>query len=156
MDASKSVYHAVEYLARELTAAGYTRLLESNAWKLERGGKYYLTRGGSAGLAFRVPEWDPVGLMMTASHSDRPTFKVKENGELTGAYTRLAVEKYGGMLMAPWLDRPLSIAGRVMVETESGVEARLLDIDLTDKNFWRAALQTIADQIDLFCQLVEE
>ena len=129
LDASKSVYHAVEYLARELTAAGYTRLLESNAWKLERGGKYYLTRGGSAVLAFRVPECDPVGFMMTASHSDRPTFKVKENGELTGAYTRLAVEKYGGMLMAPWLDRPLSIAGRVLVETENGIESRLVDID---------------------------
>ena len=67
--------------------------------------------------------------MMSASHSDRPTFKVKENGELVGAYTRLATEKYGGMLMAPWLDRPLSVAGRVLVETESGVQSKLVDID---------------------------
>ena len=66
---------------------------------------------------------------MSASHSDRPTFKVKENGELSGTYTRLATEKYGGMLMAPWLDRPLSIAGRVMVETEDGVRSKLIDID---------------------------
>ena len=67
--------------------------------------------------------------MMSASHSDRPTFKVKENAELSGKYTRLATEKYGGMLMGTWLDRPLSIAGRVMVETENGVESKLVDID---------------------------
>ena len=66
---------------------------------------------------------------MSASHSDRPTFKVKENGELSGTYTRLSVEKYGGMLMGTWLDRPLSLAGRVLVETPVGVESRLLDID---------------------------
>lgn len=62
-------------------------------------------------------------------HSDRPTFKVKENFELAAAYTRMAVERYGGMLISPWLDRPLSIAGRVTVETEAGVETKLLDID---------------------------
>ena len=67
--------------------------------------------------------------MLSASHSDRPTFKLKENGELTGAYTRLSVEKYGGMIIAPWLDRVLSVAGRVLVETEEGVESRLVDID---------------------------
>ena len=66
---------------------------------------------------------------MSASHADRPTFKVKENGELCGKYTRLAVERYGGMLMAPWLDRPLSIAGRVLVETETGMQTKLIDID---------------------------
>ena len=67
--------------------------------------------------------------MMSTCHTDWPTFKVKSNGELKGAYTRLAVERYGGMLMAPWLDRPLSVAGRVLVETENGVKARLLNID---------------------------
>ena len=66
---------------------------------------------------------------MSASHSDRPTFKVKENGELSGSYTRLAVERYGGMLMSTWLDRPLSVAGRVLVETESGVQTKLINID---------------------------
>ena len=80
-------------------------------------------------LAFRIPEGNTTGFLMSASHSDRPTFKVKENGELKGAYTRLAVERYGGMLIAPWLDRPLSVAGRVLVETETGVESRLVDID---------------------------
>ena len=129
LDASHSVYHAAAYLSKELENAGYTRLLENESWSIVPGGKYYLTRGGAAAIAFRVPEGTVKSFMMSASHCDRPTFKVKENAELTGTYTRLATEKYGGMLMAPWLDRPLSIAGRVMVETDNGVESRLVDID---------------------------
>ena len=129
LDASHSVYHAAAYLADELEKAGYSRLSEAHSWELVPGGKYYLVRGGTAVMAFRTPTDAPKGFLMSASHSDRPTFKVKENGELAGAYTRLAVERYGGMLIAPWMDRPLSIAGRVMVETENGVESRLVDID---------------------------
>ncbi len=129
LDASPSVFHAVANLEKELKKAGYTRLLENEKWALVPGGTYYLTRGGSAVVAFRVPDREPAGFLMTASHSDHPTFKVKENPELAGAYTRLAVERYGGMLMAPWLDRPLSIAGRVMIETENGVTAKLMNID---------------------------
>ena len=129
LDASVSVFHAVANLEEILKNAGYSRLLENEKWEIQPGGKYYLTRGGSAIAAFRVPETDPKGFMISASHSDRPTFKVKENAELAGAYTRLAVERYGGMLIAPWLDRPLSIAGRCVVETEKGVESRLVNID---------------------------
>ena len=129
LDASHSVYHAAQNIGKTLEDAGYIRLYEADKWELSAGGKYYLVRGGTAVLAFRIPQGEPAGFMMTASHSDRPTFKVKENGVLEGKYTRLATEKYGGMLMAPWLDRPLSIAGRAMVETEQGLEARLVDID---------------------------
>ena len=129
LDSAHSVYHAVDGLTKELDKAGYIRLQEQEEWDLQKGGKYYLTRGGTAVIAFRIPMSEPAGFMMSASHADRPTFKIKENGELTGAYTKLATEKYGGMLIAPWLDRPLSIAGRVMVETEDGVQSRLLDID---------------------------
>ena len=129
LDASVSVYHATAYLADILEDAGYVRLSEGKVWDLTAGGKYYLTRGGTALMAFRVPETTPKGFLMAASHSDRPTFKIKENGELKGKYTRLATEKYGGMLMAPWLDRPLSIAGRAMVETDDGVQSRLVNID---------------------------
>ena len=129
LDASPSVYHAAANVAAMLEAAGYRRLSEGDKWALEKGGKYYFTRGGSAVMAFKVPEGDPQGFLMTASHCDRPTFKVKENPELTGAYTRLAVERYGGMIMSSWLDRPLSIAGRALVETETGIESRLVSID---------------------------
>ena len=129
LDASHSVYHAAAYLADTLEKAGYCKLSEGEKWQLTAGGKYYLTRGGTAVLAFRIPETTPKGFLISASHSDRPTFKVKENPELVGAYTRLSTEKYGGMLIAPWLDRPLSVAGRVMVETPDGAESRLVDID---------------------------
>ena len=129
LDASVSVYHAAAYLENTLARSGYTRLEERGSWNLVPGGKYYLTRGGTAVLAFRIPEGTPGGFLISASHSDRPTFKVKENGELTGAYTRLAVERYGGMMCFAWLDRPLSIAGRVLVETEDGVAQKLVNID---------------------------
>ena len=129
LDGAHSVFHAVDALAKTLENAGYTRLYETDCWHLVPGGKYYLTRGGAAVMAFRVPGGKPQGFLMSASHADRPTFKVKENAELVGAYTRLAVERYGGMLISPWLDRPLSVAGRVMVETEDGIESRLVDID---------------------------
>ena len=129
LDASHSVFHAVDYLARQLEEAGYTRLSEGKGWELVPGGKYYVVRGGAAVLAFRIPQGDIRGFMMSAAHSDRPTFKVKENFESAGAYTRMLVERYGGMLIAPWLDRPLSIAGRVMVQTPQGVTSKLVDID---------------------------
>ena len=129
LDASRSVYHAADYLKNILLGEGYTQLAEGEKWTLVPGGKYFLTRGGTAVMAFRVPQQKARGFLLSASHSDRPTFKVKENAEQVSAYTRLATEKYGGMLMAPWLDRPLSIAGRVLVQTENGVESRLVDID---------------------------
>ena len=129
LDASHSVYHAAAYLADTLEKAGYCKLSEGENWVLAPGGKYYLTRGGTAVLAFRIPKDGAKGFLISASHSDRPTFKIKENPELVGAYTRLSTEKYGGMLIAPWLDRPLSVAGRVMVETPEGAQSRLVDID---------------------------
>ena len=129
LNASPSVYHAAANIENELKNAGYTRLNETEQWTLVPGGKYYLTRGGSAVLAFRIPAGEAKGFMMSASHSDRPTFKVKENGELGGIYTRLATERYGGMIISTWLDRPLSIAGRVLVETENGIESKLVNID---------------------------
>ena len=129
LDGSVSVYHAADRLCRLLQENGYQRLQERDSWALVPGGKYYLCRGGSAVVAFRIPLGSPRGFLMSASHSDRPTFKLKENGELAGAYTRLAVERYGGMLMHTWLDRPLSLAGRVLVETQDGVQSRLVNLD---------------------------
>ena len=129
LDGSHSVFHAVALLEKQMQEAGYVQLHEQDHWNLQSGGKYYLIRGGSALMAFRIPEGTPKGFLMSAGHTDRPTFKVKENPVLSGAYSRLAVERYGGMLIAPWLDRPLSVAGRAVVETEKGVESRLVDID---------------------------
>ena len=129
LNAAHSSFHAVAYIAELLQENGYTALSETAQWDLVPGGKYYLTRSGTAIIAFRIPSEAPTGFMLSASHSDRPCFKVKENAELSGAYTRLAVERYGGQLLFTWTDRPLSIAGRVLVETENGLESRLIDID---------------------------
>ena len=129
LDKARSAYHAAALIKEELEQAGYCRLQEADTWQLKAGGKYYLMRNDSAVVAFRVPEGTLKGFLITASHTDRPCFKVKENAVLNGQYTRLAVERYGGMLMAPWLDRPLSVAGRVLVETENGIQTRLVDID---------------------------
>jgi aspartyl aminopeptidase len=129
LNKAHSFYHTAATVADWLDQAGYTRLSESADWALAPGGKYYICRGGSSILAFRIPEGTPAGFMMSASHLDHPTFRVKRNGELTGTYTRIATEKYGGLMVFPWLDRPLSIAGRVMVDTEDGLQSRLVDID---------------------------
>lgn len=177
LDSSVSAYHATANLTAQLEQAGYTRLYEHEAWDLERGGKYFLIRGGTTILAFRIPTVEPHGFMMSACHTDRPTFKLKENCELRGIYTRLATEPYGGMIMSSWMDRPLSIAGRVMVETEDGVEGRLINIDqdllmmpnvaihmnrsVNDGYKWNPAVDTVpllggSDDADKFWPLVEK
>lgn len=129
LDASHSHCHTLAYLRDMLEGEGYVLLPERAEWELTPGGKYYAQRGGAALAAFRLPEEPAIGFLMSASHCDRPCFQVKENFELNGAYLRLAVERYGGQILHTWLDRPLSIAGRVTVETETGVESRLVDID---------------------------
>lgn len=129
LNTSHSAYHAQANLVSALVENGYSELKESEDWSIVPGGKYYVRRGNATVLCFRIPSKTPKGFMMCACHTDRPTFKVKENGELQGNYTRLGVERYGSPLLFPWPDRPLSIAGRVMVETENGAETRLVDID---------------------------
>ncbi len=129
LDASHSVYHAQNAIVEQLNQAGYSPLEEQNVWTLTPGGKYYVTRGGTAVIAFRIPQGNPTGFVMSASHCDRPCFKLKENYELSGTYLRAAVERYGGMILSTWLDRPLSLAGRVAVDTGDGIETRLVDID---------------------------
>ena len=131
IDQSPSPFHAVDTLAKTLSAAGYTRLSESSPWHLAPGGKYFVTRNGSSLLAFRIPRADFTGFLFSASHSDAPTFRVKENAEMEGpdGYLRLNTEGYGGMLCAPWLDRPLTVAGRALVQKDDTIETRLVYVD---------------------------
>ena len=127
--ACPTAFQAAAHTVALLEAEGYRPLRETEEWMLEPGGRYYVTRNGSSLIAFRLPKGRPVGFMMTAAHGDSPTFKIKENAELTGENeTRLSVEGYGGMLCASWMDRPLSVAGRAMVRTENGVAMRLIDL----------------------------
>ena len=107
------MFHVVENMRRELLGRGYGQLLESEPWELKAGGKYFVIRNGSSLISFRIPREDYKGFQIMASHCDSPTFKIKENPQMEaeGAYVRLNVEKYGGALLAPWFDRPLSVAG---------------------------------------------
>ena len=77
LDTSVSAYHATANLVNMLSAAGYTRLYEHESWNLERGKNYYMVRGGTTLIAFRIPQVNPTGFMMSACHTDRPTFKLK-------------------------------------------------------------------------------
>ena len=126
--ASPTAYHACAHTADVLKNNGYTELFEADKWQIETGRGYFVRRNGSSLIAFRARE-TAKGFMIAASHCDSPCFKVKENAELADSnYLRLSVERYGGMLCSTWLDRPLSVAGRVIVRTESGVESRLFNI----------------------------
>lgn len=131
LDNSPSSFHAVANMEKELEQAGCIRLLEGQKWNLEPGKGYYVSRNGSALIAFRIPRADFAGFQIMASHSDSPVFKVKNNAELEvdKKFVKLNVEKYGGMLCAPWLDRPLSVAGRIVVRTPEGVASRLVNVD---------------------------
>ena len=128
IDNSPGSFHAVKNLSDMLVSAGYTRLGEDEEWKLEEGKGYFVARNGSSVIAFRYKKDFP-GFGISASHSDSPCFKIKEKGELTGEFVRLSTEKYGGMIMSTWLDRPLSVAGRAVVKTDKGIETRLVHID---------------------------
>lgn len=132
---SPSPFHAVRLMEQELAAAGYEKLYEEETWDLQPGRTYMVSRNGSSLIAFALPEHFPSqgerGFLITASHSDSPSFKIKEHPELRSEnyYIKLNVEKYGGMLMAPWFDRPLSAAGRILAGNGSRIETRLVNID---------------------------
>ena len=125
--AAHSQYHAVALQCEQLEKAGYHRLTEAQPWLLENGQGYYVTRNDSSLIAFRLPNRQAKRFMMTASHSDSPTLKLKDVPDLqaVNGVKRLNVEGYGSALLHPWFDRPLGVAGRVAVRTEQGVEMRL-------------------------------
>ena len=131
LDQSPNAFFAVKNMCDILEQAGMVRLYEGEPWDLEAGKGYYVTRNDSALIAFRIPKADYTGFQIMASHCDSPVFKIKTNTEITvdRHYLNLNVQKYGGMLCSPWLDRPLSVAGRVVLRTEEGIETRLVNID---------------------------
>lgn len=128
---SPTCYHVIYNLRRTLMGAGYTELSEGNHWSLTEGEKYFVTRNESSIIAFRVSRKDFTGYQIAASHSDSPSFKVKENPEIgvENTYVKLNVEKYGGMLCAPWFDRPLSIAGKLMLRKGNRFISKLVNVD---------------------------
>ncbi len=130
ISSSPTMFHAVENISRTLLNAGFTQLNEWENWKIEKGGSYFVTRNGSSIIAFRVGSGDPQGFNIYSAHSDSPMFKLKPNAEMLTAehYIRLNTERYGGMIMPSWLDRPLSIAGRVAVSSRDGIKTALVNL----------------------------
>ena len=126
--ASPTSFQSAAHSASLLSAAGFTELCEADDWQLEAGKGYFVTRNASSLIAFRIPAAPLKSYMITAAHNDSPCLKIKENTTLAGEqYIRLSTEKYGGLICSTWLDRPLSIAGRITVRTESGIATRLVD-----------------------------
>lgn len=119
-----TAFHAAAFLRQRLEAEGYRNAEEA---PLRPGERYYWPVHASSLIAFRLPEASPEGLIISASHGDSPSFRVRDLPELRGKYLRLSVERYGGMLQDSWLDRPLSAAGRILVRTPQGLESRLVD-----------------------------
>lgn len=123
-----SAYHTVSTLKCELENAGFIEIFENRRERLTPGKSYFVTRNGSSLIAFKLPKKVFNGFMIAASHSDSPSFEIKEPAELhSDGYVKLSTEKYGGMLCSTWLDKPLSVAGRVAVSTDEGVRVRLVD-----------------------------
>ena len=129
---SPTACHAAQNAALRLEDEGYTELFEGDRWEIRGGNKYFVRRGFSSLIAFKVPEDEFSSFMISASHSDSPAFKIKENAELPekGGAVRLSAERYGGMLAQTWMDRPLSAAGRAVVRSAEGAEVRLFDLGI--------------------------
>lgn len=129
---SPTAFHAVAAIEKRLKEQGFTELLETEDWKVVPEGKYYIVRNMSSIIAVKTGKMQgKISLQMAASHSDSPSFKVKEHATLEafGKYAKLNTEGYGGMLCAPWMDRPLSVAGRVVVKNGGEFEQKLVQID---------------------------
>lgn len=134
LDKSTCNFTAVRCMREELDKSGFKRLDERDEWHLERGGKYYMTKNGSALFAFIIGDGDmaEAGFRIISAHSDSPCFKIKPNCEIygDGGVVKLNVEKYGGGIMYTWFDRPLSISGRVAVRGIDWEHPREYVVDL--------------------------
>lgn len=124
INASPTALHAVDTLADRLESAGYVRLREADEWMVSPG-KYYVVRNGSSIIALNIPEGF-LGFNIMATHTDSPCFKLKANSVSdSGTYARLNTEKYGGGVLPSWIDRPLSLAGRITRRSDEGVVSEL-------------------------------
>lgn len=134
IDKSPTAYQAVDEMVARLEKAGFKRLDETKKWKLNKGAGYFVTRNDSAIIAFILGS-KGAGYRIVGSHSDSPTFKIKPNPEMNSEnhYIRLNTEKYGGAILSTWLDRPLSVAGRIMVKSDDPMNPKSIHV-VVDKD----------------------
>jgi len=117
LDAANTPYHAVAEVARRLTAAGFRAFREQEAWQLAPGTRGFVVRAGGSIVAFELGSKSPsdAGFVLIGAHSDSPNLRLKPVPDLANVgYRQLSVEVYGGVLLSTWLDRDLSVAGRVV------------------------------------------
>ncbi len=129
IDASPSPWHAVASAEERLLAQGFTRLEEGERWQLTAGGRHFVVRGGASIIAFVMGSrpMAETGLRIVGAHTDSPGLRLKPKAALAGdGLVRLAVEVYGGPILATFADRDLSLAGRVVVRGATGAKTRLL------------------------------
>lgn len=127
LDQSPVNFLAVKTVSRHLDEAGFTKLNPRDAWQLKPGGKYYITKNSSAIFAFVVTTEGPTaGFRIISAHSDSPCLRIKPKAEMLseGGVVKLNVEVYGGPILYTWFDRPLSMAGRVMLRTDDPLHPR--------------------------------
>ena len=125
-----TAFHAAAQWAGQLDAAGFEELKETERWAVRPGGRYYTVRNDSAMIAFRVPKKGFAPFRIGAAHGDSPAFRLKEHFEdASEDYIRLSTEKYGGMIMYSWMDRPLSVAGRLAVREGNTAVTRLVKLE---------------------------
>jgi len=132
IDASPTPHFAAATIAARLGKAGFTELLERDAWRLSPGDKRYVIRGGTTVIAFVVGEGAPAesGFRIIGAHTDSPNLRIKPRFDVKKAgYRQVGVEVYGGALLTTWLDRDLSIAGRVSLARGKGIASRLVRFD---------------------------
>lgn len=132
IDESPTPYHAVRVAIARLEAAGYSRLDESATWSLAPGDRRYVVRAGGSLAAFEVGSSPPsqAGFRVIGAHTDSPNLRIKPIADVRShGYHQLAVEPYGGVLLHTWLDRDLSLAGRVSIRDGSRTETRLVDFE---------------------------
>ena len=130
LENSYTAYHAVENAKAFLLDNGFVPLLETDDWTIEENGKYFVERNGSALIAFTVGNLDEFSYKIVASHTDSPALKLKDNAVMAAnGYDKLNVEKYGGMLLYSYLDRPLKIAGRVVTKENGVLTAKTVTSD---------------------------
>ena len=132
IDGNPTAYHTTASVRNILLKEGFSELLESRRWQLEPGGSYFVCRNGSSILAFRMGEQlENYSFNVAAAHTDSPCFRIKENAEIHMGrkYTKLNTEGYGGMICSTWMDRPLSVAGRVLIKENDAITSRLLTLD---------------------------
>lgn len=131
IDASPTAFHAVENAKAALEEACYSEVSEAEEWRISKGRKCYVTRNGSSLIAFAIPKGNIKGFHIFSAHTDSPCFRLKESPEMCFEenYVRLNVEKYGGMILSTWFDRPLSVAGRVIINTKDGLVEKNINID---------------------------